>query len=42
MIKLFRMRSGEDVIGDVESENQEYINSNTKKIKTERLYYFKM
>ena len=26
MIKLFRMRSGEDVIGDVESENQEYIN----------------
>jgi len=26
MIKLFRMRSGEDVIGEVESENQEYIN----------------
>jgi len=26
MIKLYRMRSGEDVIGDVESENQEFIN----------------
>jgi len=26
MIRLFRMRSGEDVIGDVESENQEFIN----------------
>ena len=26
MIRLFRMRSGEDVIGDVVSENQEFIN----------------
>ena len=26
MIKLYRMRSGEDVIGEVESENQEYVN----------------